>query len=215
MIHLNDHDLAMIEKRFQIQANRGKKKVPTFNVSFDICQGDVVQYKASKTLIYVHFADNSKIIGYPISFQFAKHWVKIKINRKNFYIDFNNQIIISDINQLKLVDIANAGEIGVIEQKKREGLERSKKRRINYKLGTVFKTDIGKMMYLYDSGGSQYGVNLDAYKIIPAIKEIPNIANCEQLEVFDCDKILGVVKFLYSNLAQPNQKLNNIYRDMI
>jgi len=216
MVDLSIRDLSMIEKRLQIQSNRGKRTRPTFNVPIQICQGDVVQYLAAdKMLYYVHFADNCKVIAYPISFQFRKHWIKIKINKKNFYIDLSEQVVITDIKQLKIIDIANNGEIGAIERKIKERPQKSKKRRVKYEIGTVFKTGEGKMMYLYEMAGTYYGVNLEAYRIIPNIKEIRDISECQKVEVYDSEKIKDVVRFLYNNINQPNKRLNCLYSNLI
>lgn len=219
MVHLSDYDLSMIQKRLKIQQNRGKPTSSDFNIPIKICEGDVIQYlTAQKMLLYVHAVDNGKFICYPISFQYRKNWIKIKINKKLFFIDFNNQITVADVNNTLIVDIANNIEINAIERKKEERNScKNPKKKVaeQYKIGTIFDTEQGKMMYLYEAGGIHYGVNLIANKIDPNINPIIDIDVCERGEVYDSAKVKEVVEFLYNYLEKPDQKLNSIYMKMI
>lgn len=118
--HLSHYDLSMIEKLLEIQRNRGKLLDVFLNMPVKICKGDVIQcLTAQKMLHYVYDVEDDKLICYPLSYQYRKHWTKIKINRNPFFVDFNNQIIISDIENVNIFDIANNGEIGLIEKKRR------------------------------------------------------------------------------------------------
>lgn len=219
MLHLSDHDLSMIEKRLKIQSNRGNKTYLSFHVPIKFCTGDVVQNLAdNKMLHYVHAVEGNKLICYPISFQYRKDWIKIKINKSIFYIDFSKQVIIDKNKDAKIVNIANNGDIGVIERKRKDVTSKSKKEVRKKKeelIGTIFNTSQGKMMYLYEAGGSHYGISLICDKVLPSIKQIVKLETCEKIEVYDSDKIKEVVEFLYNYLDKPNQKLNSIYFSML
>ena len=219
MIHLADYDLAMIEKKLQIQSNYSKKSNLSFNIPIRFAAGDViVSPKDSKKYYYVFSAEGNKLICYPISTHSKNTCIKVKVNERKFFINFAEKIIINNIDNVKIVNIANNTEILTIEKQKKGFDAKAKKdvEEVEGKLiGTIFATSQGKMMYLYEAGGLHYGVNLIAGKVVPSINQIRDIGNCEVVEVYDSDKIEEVVKFLYDCLGKPNQKLMSIYTSMI
>jgi mRNA-degrading endonuclease toxin of MazEF toxin-antitoxin module len=216
--HLNDYDLSMIEKRLLIMVARGKSSWQ-LNVPFEVDRGDVVQLiKSDNTLYYVHAIDNGKIISYPISHHYREHWLRIKINRTNFYINFSCQVVIKDISKAIIINIASNEEVAQIDEKKKEWKHRNKHNvstKKTYPLGTILGAKKGDIMYLYELAGKHFGVNLKTYKITPVIMQINNINSYKISGVYPPDKIKKVVLYLYDYLEQPNFRFLDIYMSMM
>lgn len=220
MIHLNDHDLSMIDKRLNILKNRGTELRQTLNLPIQYAAGDVITYtdeNGKESIYYVFSVEGNKLICYGITYG-KKNWRQVVINRKNIYLDFIHQVTLTDLSKVKIIDIANNYEIAVINQIKKEVWSEvtynpSKKK--DYEIGTVFETFQGEIMYLYKYKNAYYGVNLSTYKAFVETVEIKNIDIYKIIDVRDSNCIKEVVRYLYINMNQPPKQIRWLYEETV
>lgn len=216
MWHLPNLDLSMIAKRLKIQSDRGEIGVFQFDdIPVQIGEGDVISYSVCDTkLAYVYGRGKDSLLCYPLSPVKESNYEAIIINETIFYIDFQHQLIFNDVNSVKLHNIASVTEINDInDQKHKKGKTKCVKEGF-YKLGTVFNTNTGRMMYLYKYKDKYCVVNLGNYRIIPQITKLSTLSSSEIVETYNTNQVRDIVKFLYDYI-QPSNKFIEIYRNLM
>lgn len=214
---LRKPDFMMIEKRLKIQMNRNKEIKKTFNVSFRFIEGDIIIHNSTKYYIFTN--NNGKIYCYMLTKKLnsiSDNVKKVKINGKLYYIYFDNRIVIDENASMEIVDIATVDEVLEINRLKKK-IKPKKKSVVNieaYKTGTVFKVKNKEIMYLYESNGSCYGVDLLMYKAFPKVVSIYKPSTREILEIYDDEKVNGIIKYLVRNLEQPNKRIRKMYEEI-
>lgn len=210
---LSKPDFMMIEKRLRIQKNRNKEIKKTFGVGFVYREGDVISKNSTK--YYVFNNNNGKIYGYLLTKKLrdtCSSAQKVKINGKLNYIYFDNVIVIDE--NIKIIDIATVDEMMEINLLRKK--IKAKKEVINievYKIGTVFRVKNKEVMYLYESNGVCYGVDLLMYRAFPKVVSIYKPSNMEILEIYDDEKVKEIVKYLTHNLRSGNKKIRKLYEE--
>ena len=178
--NLISHDLQNIEKRLKVFANHSSQ----FNIPFNLNEGDIINNHSQ--LYYVYTSDNTNLYAYTIYKKVKKHkkLIKVIINGKSYYFDFNNKRILRKSEKNDIVDIASKDvrkQIKLYQEnlkpkrtpdtnEKQEAIQN-----IDFDIGTVFKIGNMKVMYLFKRNDINYGVDLLLYKISPFLVEINQI----------------------------------------
>ena len=213
---LSKPDFIMIEKRLRIQKNRNKEIKKTFGVGFGYREGDVISKNSEK--YYVFNNNNGKIYGYLLTKKLrdaSSNSKQVKINGKLNYIYFDNLIMIGENESMKIIDIATVDEMIRINLLRKK--IKSKKEVINivaYKIGTVFRVKNKEIMYLYESNGVCYGVDLLMYRAFPKVVSMYKPSTMEILEIYENEKVKEIVKYLVHNLRSGNKKIRKLYEDI-
>ena len=69
-------------------------------------------------------------------------------------------------------------------------------------------------MYLYESNGVCYGVDLLMYRAFPKVVSIYKPSTMEILEIYDDEKVNEIVKYLAYNLQPVNKKVRKLYEEI-
>ena len=236
-INVNKFDLQQIEKRLEILEFKKGKKIEKFNIPIIIDIGDVVEYK--NTLYYIYASDNVNIYGikiYSRNLNMSKNNIKFIINDRIYYIlqDEIKKETINRAEKLKLVDIAYPEEVEALrmsikkckEDKKHEktkvlGFKKEKTYSYQYnkkekkcEIGTVFKINKSKVLYLFEKDGKHYGVDIVYYIIAPKLIEINNIERKEIVEIKEKKDCLKYIEKLLQNDIKLTKDIKKLYKNL-
>ena len=236
-ISVNKFDLQQIEKRLEILEFKKGKKIEKFNMPIIIDIGDVVEYK--NALYYIYASDNVNVYGIKIyrrNLNMSKNNIKFIINDRIYYIlqDEIKKETINRAEKLKLVDIAYPEEVEILkkiikkskEDKKHEKtklLDLKKEKNHNYQyikkekkceIGTVFKINKSKVLYLFEKDGKHYGVDIVYYIIAPKLIEIKNIERKEVVEVKEKKDCLKYIEKLLQNNIKLTKDIKKLYKNL-
>jgi hypothetical protein len=214
MMTLNDDDLSLIDKRLHIQMNRGTNIEHVFGKVYCFSEGDVVMYGHEKYYIYAIYDKN--LYCYRVTKKLQedfKIYRKVRINRKSVFMDFTVQKIL-DYGDAQIIDIASVNEMLYINRAHTEAKEIAKKKEPDKKcdIGTVFKLRNKTIMYLYQSNGKYYCVDLLTYKInsnLIALNKLPN--EKYKIAVKGQQSVQEIVEYFYQNVTGCPKKLKELY----
>lgn len=232
-IKVNDLDLKGIEKRLQIIKNRENKDIERFNININLDEADVIVH--NKEHYYIYSADNVYLYGIKIYKKNIerKSNTKIKINRKTYYIIYNDtkKEAFKRNENLKIIDIAYPNEINElspiirnIKKNVNENKQMKKDRKItkkdvfdkenvHYEVGTVFKVGKSKILYLFKNKNKYYGVDIIYYIIAPKIIQIKDISHREILEIKPRQECLKYIEALLKNNTSLVKEIKDLYED--
>lgn len=211
---LSNDDLMMIEKRLQIQRNRQKRMIETFNIPFTICEGDVITDGVE--LYYVSSTDNISLSCYLLTSVLQpgyESFAKVTVDKMSKYIYFDKHIAFYASNtNIKIIDIATIREMLNIDQAKIHAKKAKKEvEEKEYDIGTIFRIGNDGFVFLYKDGNTLYGVNLLSYKAFLEIVPI-NVNKAEIAGVCSKQEIDAIVKYLVENAHGASKKLKQLYR---
>jgi len=214
---ISEPDFIMIEKRLKIQKNRNKNIKKFFDVDFNIREGDIISDNSKK--YYVFDSNESKLFCYVLTKRLKgneKNYKKVKINGKYNYIYFDKEIVINKNSEIKIIDMAYLEEVIIINQLKRNiKIRLSAIDKDKYKVGSIFKVKSREIMYLYESNGVCYGVDVFLYKALPRVVSIYNPDSREIIDIYDKDKVIDIVTYLNNNLQPPSKKIRKLYDKLV
>ena len=166
----------------------------------------------------------------------SKNNIKFIINDRIYYIlqDEIKKETINRAEKLKLVDIAYPEEVEILkkiikkskEDKKHEktkllDLKKEKnhnyqyiKKEKKYEIGTVFKINKSKVLYLFEKEGKHYGVDIVYYIIAPKLIEIKNIERKEVVEVKEKKDCLKYIEKLLQNNIKLTKDIKKLYKNL-
>lgn len=219
---LNLMDLKAIEKRLEIQKNRGKKIEHTFKKDIHISEGDAVLTNNFK--YYIYTSDNAYLYAFKIlnKDKTLKNYKVITINKKRYFADIKNKVALKRNSVLKIIDIATDNEKNIINNIKSVSKSNNvskynieKKQKVKYELGTVFQAGKSKIVYLFESKGVYYGVDTLMYQMFPRVLQIHNIQEKQIIDIYDMEKCKQIVEVLLLKCAKPYSKIEKLYREVI
>ena len=237
-IKVNDFDLKGIQKRLQIienreEGSRKRKVVEKFAIPINLDEGDVIYY--NKELYYIYAADNIFVYGIKIYRRNIEKQKssKITINRKTYYIIFNDtkKKAFNRNQNLKIIDIAYPNEVKelrqIIQNTKRNTNGKEIKNEIkeknltkkeafsnetaHYEVGTVFKVGKSKILYLFKKKNKYYGVDIICYIIAPKIIQIKDIRHREILEIKPKEQSVKYIEALLKNNTKLVKEVRDLY----
>ena len=224
-ISLNEFDLRNIEKRLMILKNR-YKDVILFNVNIFISVGDVVLIDKCR-LYFVYAVDNVSIYcariykKVPLS---KKKYYKIIINKSKFYVCFEDLAVFKRNVDMKIINIAYEDEVESFLTLKKKSKEdntarftktnTTKKSKIAYESGTIFKIGLDKIVYLFEIDNKYYGVDLLMYQIYPKVINIHNIESMQIEKILEKHELIKIVENLHLKNVQPYRSISNLYDEL-
>ena len=88
------------------------------------------------------------------------------------------------------------------------------KKRKKYTIGTVFKINKSKVLYLFEKDGKYYGVDIVYYIIAPRLIEIKNIERIEVIEVKQKEDCLKYIDALIKNNIKVSKDIKKLYKSL-
>ena len=236
-VSVSRFDLQEIEKRLEILEYRKNEEVEKFNIPIIIGIGDVIEYK--NEIYYIYASDNVNVYGIKIyrrNLNMSENNIKLIINDKIYYV-LQNEIKKESINRtdkLKLVDIAYSEEVEALRmsiKKCKESQKHEKTKVLGFKkektysyqynkkekkceIGTVFKIDKSKVLYLFEKDGKHYGVDIIYYIIAPRLIEIKDIERKEIVEVKEKKDCLKYIEKLIENNVKVTKDIKKLYKNL-